>query len=645
MTTASPTAGAAAPESARDQAIQTLKELAYDVLLAASEPLKTVDVARGVLERAGPALRLPAGDGEDAAGSFAGLVRLVLDSDPAFYHENRQWQLAGRRSREDADRRRPVERAIEDALQSVGRPLLPNEVSPLVAAVYGRTPEYYEGMVRRLAVSHPRFFVAAGERVGLTSWLIDTEAGGPADVALDNFDEDAEWQAFLPEAMPEAERPVDLAVALIEAAGRPVPSRALLYLVWSQFQDSEPQALFNNLLSEPRVALGHGPVWMARPVATAKLAAMADLTRDPDLAASMIAEAQPAVEEEVAPAARVSETDLEQIYNYMNADLRSFRLTELCQEVLESFPGSRTFAAVRDSLEEQIRSDPRFIWVGTERFRLDGTLPDEVEQVPEGLTADEKAYADEDAGFVDEVIPLDRWRPGLEEQILHPLVQELGDDVSVTPAQVPTSVRVTPPLHHYLVGTFYLRNEQRGLLPPTPELVEVTLLLPDGGRQDVWLNNRLGLVYGLKEWYDANLPWTGGAFKLEAGGTPDEFRLLYSGEREPLLDLPTERLQELLLLRGQAEADEITLGEILMRLLRRHPQGVPFVTLFTEVNIVRRSSRALVASVLSSHRGFQTRGDAEGTWYYDEKRAEKSKKSKRPKRFHEVEEDEEELDV
>jgi hypothetical protein len=251
---------------------------------------------------------------------------------------------------------------------------------------------------------------------------------------------------------------------------------------------------------------------------------------------------------------------------------------------------------------------------------------------------------DEESGFTDEVISLDRWRPGLEEQILHPLVQDLGDDVSVTPAATPEAIRVTPPLHHYLAGTFYLRNEQRGLLPAAPELVEVSVLLQDGSRQDVWLNNRLGLVYGLKEWYDANLPWTGGAFSLEAGGTPDEFRLLYSGDREPLTEIPTERLQELLLLRGQAETEEMTLGEVLVNLLRKHPHGVSFVTLFTEVNIVRRATRALVASVLSSHRGFQMR-DAEGTWFYDERRAEKSKKSKRPKRFHEIEEEEEELDV
>ncbi|MCL6499797.1 MAG: glycerol-3-phosphate responsive antiterminator, partial [Firmicutes bacterium] len=133
----------------------------------------------------------------------------------------------------------------------------------------------------------------------------------------------------------------------------------------------------------------------------------------------------------------------------------------------------------------------------------------------------------------------------------------------------------------FMVDSEALRTGTAAVRASEPDLVEVTFLLPDGSRQDVWVNNRLGLVYGLKEWYDANLPWTGGVFLIEPTAAPDEFRLLYSGEREPLMDLSTELLQKLLLLRGQAEAEEMTLTEILTRLLRDQHPGVPFVTLFT----------------------------------------------------------------
>jgi hypothetical protein len=81
------------------------------------------------------------------------------------------------------------------------------------------------------------------------------------------------------------------------------------------------------------------------------------------------------------------------------------------------------------------------------------------------------------------------------------------------------------------------------------------------------------------------------------------------------------------------------------RLLRSQSEGIPFVRLFTEVNVVRRSRRALVASVLSGHRGFQQKPDQPGVWFFDEKRAEKaSRKGGRPKRIREWEEEEEFLD-
>jgi hypothetical protein len=629
------------PLSPRDEAVRYLKTLAFDVFLAAPEPLKTLDAALAVMERCG--LRAPS---EEAAGSFAGLVRLVLDSDPAFQLENRQWLLAARQSREEADRRRPVERAIEELILWVGRPVTPAELAPLVAAVYGRDPSVYETMLRRLAPTSPRLFQATSGRVGLSRWLIDTGAAQPEEVAQDNFDDPETWKAFEPATPIEAKSAVEAAVALVQGAGRPVPSPVLLYLAWRQFPDVEPQALFNDLLEDERVLLAHGPAWITAAAHAEKLATIRELVNDPELAQSIVATTAPAVEEEAAPAViRVGEADLDQVFQYMNTDLRSFRLTELCQQVLESFPGSRTFSAVRDALQERMLADPRFVWVGTERFRLDGTLPDEVEQIPEGLAVDEKVYTDEEAGITDDILPFERWKYALDEQILHPLVQDFGDDASATPTTTPTSLRATPPLHHYIVGTIYVRNEQRGLLPTEPDLVEFSLLTPEGGRTDVWLNNRLGLLYGLKEWYDANLPWTGGVFTIEPTATPDEFRLLYENERESQAEIPMERLQQLLPMRSQAEGEELTLTEILTRLLKAHPNGVTFTMLFTEVNVVRRCTRALVASVLSAHRGFQQRPDQPGIWFYDERRAEKSKsKGRKPKRIREIEDEEEDLE-
>jgi hypothetical protein len=79
---------------------------------------------------------------------------------------------------------------------------------------------------------------------------------------------------------------------------------------------------------------------------------------------------------------------------------------------------------------------------------------------------------------------------------------------------------------------------------------------------------------------------------------------------------------------------------VLTRLLKGQTAGIPFARLFAELNVVRRSPRVLVASVLSGHRGFQQKPEQPGVWFFDERRAEKAKgKSGRPKRIREFDDD------
>jgi hypothetical protein len=188
------------------------------------------------------------------------------------------------------------------------------------------------------------------------------------------------------------------------------------------------------------------------------------------------------------------------------------------------------------------------------------------------------------------------------------------------------------PLHHYIAGTLYLRNSDRGFFPTTPDVLQVALVQGDQ-RYDVWVNNRLGLIFGLKEWYDASLPWVGGRFTLERGEQADEYRLAYTpGDVEPLMEIPLDRLQQLIQLRAEASSEGLPLMQIVQRILRAHPEGVHFATLFTEVNVVRRIRRAQLASSLSAQRFFTQLQGTPGIWQYDEKRAQKSKKKGTPKR-------------
>ena len=502
-------------------------------------------------------------------------------------------------------------------------------------------------MIERVAPTRPQFFVAPFGRVGLTRWLLDLTSDEPVEVELDNFEAPAELArahaaaAKLDGGADAWRSPLEYAQAIIAAADEPLSNRALSYLVWERWRDIEPLALFNDLLVTDPEALRPGPLWESAHAREADRAAIRELAARPELAQSALAAAAPvaAVVAPPAPPQTVGDEDLEQVYDYMSRDLRTYRLSEILQEVLESFPGSRTYAAMRDVLKDRMRADPRFVWVGTERFRLDGTMPDGIDVLPPDLALDERVFVYAEGEPIDKLVPPDRWKHLLEEQIQEPLLQTIGDD-DARPTGVPERVRIAVPMRHYVEGTLYVRHEDRPFFPLEPDFVSLVFILPDGNRQEVWLNNRLGLVYGLKEWYDAHLPWTGGVFTLEPTDQPDEYRLISTGEIEPALEIPMERLQALLQLRAAAESETLPLTAVLTRLLKGQSGGIPFARLFEELNVVRRSRRALVASVLSSHRGFQQKLDQPGVWFYDERRAEKaSRKSGRPKRVREYDEE------
>ncbi len=641
-----------APENRlRNRALDLLRTATLEVMLDAEEPLRTVDVARLVAERLGLTLS------DEEAGGLASVVRMVLDSDPLFSQSNRQWDLALRMGRAEGDRRKPVERAIEDFIDLLGHPVSSRPVSVLVAGVYGRLPDYYEKMLQRIVPTSTQFFPVDGGRLAIRRWLLELSSDDPEDVEYDNFEDTTLLEALRQVADGlDGGSAVEFARSLVRRAGEPVDNRALQFLAWSRFPDTDPAQLFRGLLADSELALERGPSWVTAEARGEVLDAIREMTRDPQAITEALADSVPAEEEEIgflaSTTARVSDEDLEQVYEFMASEERTYRLQDLLQQVLEAFPGSRTYGDMHESLGRRMGEDDRFQWVGAERYRLRGTIPAEVEYLPPGLGYDETVYLGEDEEEVDRIVQPQDWKAGLDEQIRHYLVQDVGDDSSDPPGRTPTEITVSQPLHHFVAGTLYLRTADRGFFPTEPDLVQVSVEPTTGDRFDVWINNRLQLVLGLKDWYEANLPWVGGQFTLQRREQADEYRLVYNGETDPLMDIPLDRLQQLLSLRNEAVTERLPLMEIVQRILKMHPEGVPFVTLFTEVNVVRRVRRAQVASVLSSQRYFAPVPQQAGSWMFDEKRAQRGKGKKkggprRPMREYDYEDEDlgEEIDL
>ena len=77
------------------------------------------------------------------------------------------------------------------------------------------------------------------------------------------------------------------------------------------------------------------------------------------------------------------------------------------------------------------------------------------------------------------------------------------------------------------------------------------------------------------------------------------------------------RVNELIELGHRADTEELPTFDILREIMEHYRKGIEYITLLTEVNIARRTTRRMAASLLSAYHCFFQRG---GSWVYDAKK-------------------------
>ena len=134
-------------------------------------------------------------------------------------------------------------------------------------------------------------------------------------------------------------------------------------------------------------------------------------------------------------------------------------------------------------------------------------------------------------------------------------------------------------------------------------------------------------MFGLMPWYFEQEIESGGVFILHK--TPDSSKLLFrwAEEPDPLCYISMQRMEELREI--QERSEESSTLEILMEIMSHYNKGADFITIVTELNVVRRVRRNLVASILTGYHCFYQRAGSP-VWHYDAKKvvqgADKSKR-------------------
>ncbi|MEP6756441.1 MAG: hypothetical protein ABJA67_13130 [Chthonomonadales bacterium] len=569
-------------------------DLLHAALLKAGEPVKASDGAKLADH---PAVDLK-------------LARVILSTNPKrFASVDRKWGLWSRYS----DPTRPFERNLEDVLSLSGAPAAMTSLAAEMASIYNRSAEHFERLLSRTLTDTVRFFPAGDDHFGLTKWLLDANGESEDDVLFDNYLKAFDFVGYeklgakINPAKPET------FTAFLDAVGEPVPSKVLQFLIWRadpiNFDATEQ---FTILLHEGHAIYLSNGTWIG-PKLAEKL-----ISTFPALAEKEVDEHGDNAPAEAALPLTISDDEKEQVVLAILNSSRPSHAIDLLESIFEVTSTDSTYAVDVAMLIDTLKLDERIAWIGADRFLAVGSIPAYVYSVPESLHIEEAHYTDVEGNEVDFVLEDDGYDGGLQRETLTLVAQDIMDEeAAYTPdADPPATARCVLKFHHKEIGTFPLCQLPAGFFPADAPILQVDLSLPAGQRAELWVNNETRLVYGLIDWYNTLPVDSGVVFYLERQA-PDKFVLTYGEETEPAMFISRNRVNELMELGRRAEDEELPTFEIAREIMEHYRKGIEFITLLTEVNISRRSSRRLVASLLSGYHCFFQRG---GAWVFDAKK-------------------------
>jgi hypothetical protein len=325
----------------------------------------------------------------------------------------------------------------------------------------------------------------------------------------------------------------------------------------------------------------------------------------------------------------ISERDLDEVEQIVQSRGIA-HLPAILETIFEISQRDQIYQMAAEGLTESMKADHRFIWLGTDRWAMAGTIPSYVSELSDTLSIPVFNFETPEGEKIDVELDDEGLEGTLATEINDPLVLDVFDCEISVPKAKPVSdyARCVVTRHHKLLGTYPVCRIPEGFMPTGAHIMQFSLI-SDESQSDIWVNRDNGIIYGMDKWYTDDMPESGVAFELQKTAKPDEFKISFSNDPDPLVTVSPGRIEDLLIMAEDAVNSNLTTFDILCRIMRDHRKGIPFVTLFTELNIVRRTTRRMAASILSSYYAFYQRPKST-LWQFDEKKEDQGfKKAKR----------------
>lgn len=541
------------------------------------------------------------------------IAKYALRTSPRFTQTQRKWDVSARWESPEV----PFEQLIEGLLVAAGHPLSIEVVAQAISRILERDTESMEETVRRFVEGSTQFTGLDGTHVVLSRWILNTDEDKAGDVLFYNFMEPEEVEPHRKAAKGldwEAD-PAAAAILAVRKSAAPIPLLALQFFAWeAQGRDLDALAMYRAIIEDEELSVTSTQCVYQKEKENSLLGGLKSLT------ASLGEEAEEEEEEAEDQPPAITDADLEETGRIIQSHTDTTLLSDVILQIYEIEQGERAYGAMEQTIAERLKHDPRFLWAGAGRFRPADSIPEHVHRIPDSLVIPDYDFATVEGERFDIEMEMAGLESGLTKEVHAPIVQDVGDEDPVEhAAKRPAHADCVLKYHHKQAGTYPLAQIPNGLLAAAPTLQEISLR-SEGQEWKVWVNLDTRLISDMDAVYSAlDMPISGGLFHLAATEKWDTFDMSYSGERDETADVQPGRLLEILQLKEEADSERLPTFEVMCRLLDHQSSGIGFPRLFIEVNLIRRVSRMLVASILSGYSCFSRQAKS-GLWVFDEKK-------------------------
>jgi hypothetical protein len=539
-------------------------------------------------------------------------VRLLLASNPErFVYHDRRWIPASRLEGVG----RPLNEAVRLMVDRFGGPVPIELIEQEILRLHPEQGEEIADRLYRSVKSDPNLILSEDGGVALADWaFLATDESVERAFALHNLTKEEVDEAAKRLAKVDW-RAKDAAEQALKA-GAPISAKALGAVAWLNLNAQDPRAvllydgakLFGQLVSVDGFVYGSDGVFYPEEETKKWISAAIKL-------ADKLA---PTVEVEEAAPIEVKAADVKAMARKIAASDQTVTATRLLEEQYEITTANKTFPDDLANVVDALKAEDSVWWVGADRFRKPKTAPDFVYSVPEPFHFVQTNVTNEEGEPVDVELTDEGLSSSLRKLLQHPLAQDvLDEDIFPAPKTMPERLRLVIKSIHRELGTFPMCQIPTGWLDAEPAVQELIFVDPSGRELQVWANHEARLLYNLVDWWYEQPVESGAVFSLAKTNKPNVLEFSWDEQTDPVAYISNQRMEELRQI--QADSEGSSTLDVLIQVMGHWPKGADFLTLLAEVNVVRRTTRRLLASLLSSYQCFYQRSGSP-VWHFDNKK-------------------------